>query len=88
MPKAPPGMHKCERCGWIYPLTYMNVFRTNLPDIGSPVICGICALALYNQIHGTNRQKFDGEAAEYMRQAVIEWRKKHPYDDPEKRKIN
>lgn len=80
--KVPSGMFKCDHCKWVYPSYYVNILRTNLPDIGSPALCGICALDLTNLIHGQNRVKFDGESAEYFRVSAEDWRRKHPYDNP------
>lgn len=75
-------MFKCEHCKWIYPAYYINIMRTNLPDIGNPALCGICALDLSNLIHGQNRVRFDGQAADQMRIMAVVWREKHPYDNP------
>ena len=73
---------KCDICKWTYPATYINIIRSSAPDVDGKAVCGICGLDLTNAIHGTNRQTFDGEIAEYMRQSAIRWREKHPYDNP------
>jgi hypothetical protein len=86
MPKIPPGMYQCKRCEWVYPAEYVNMMRTNLPDLDGKAFCGICALDITNSIHGVKREKFDGAGAELMRQMAIDWRKKHSYNDPAKRR--
>jgi hypothetical protein len=79
-------INKCEHCGWPYPSQYLNQMRTSDHEFHGKYICGICALNISNMIHRVTRDKFDGAAAERFRLAAIEWREKHPYDDPERRK--
>ena len=40
------------------------------------MLCGICALAAKNAVHGTNFKKFNGEITESLRQRAIAFRKK------------
>ena len=56
---------KCNDCKVDYPAHLL-----------SARICGICALARKNSIHGSNFTEFGGEIAEEMRQGAIGWRKK------------
>lgn len=68
---------KCDICDWDYPSDYLAPFDASTLSV--PRCCGICALVLSNQVHGTTRKKFDGSMAEDMRQRAIEWRKSdHP----------
>jgi hypothetical protein len=46
------------------------------------MMCGICALAVSNHIHGINRDKFTGAGAEFMRQSAIAFRKFNPEKGP------
>lgn len=48
----------------------------------TPPICGICALDVTNAHHGSQLTRFQGEAAEDMRQRALRWRKKHPNAQP------
>lgn len=86
MPKVPFHMYQCTHCKWIYPAYFVNIMHTNIQEFNGQAFCGICALEIGNQIHGLKREKFDGVGAELMRQQAIEWREKHPYDDPAKKK--
>lgn len=76
---------KCDICKWTYPAILVNIMRSNSPEFNGKAMCGICGLEVTNAIHGTNRQKFDGEIAEQLRQVAIKWRENHPYDNPTKR---
>lgn len=73
---------KCEICKWSYPTVLVNIMRSSASEFNLKAMCGICGLEATNTVHGTNRQKFDGEVAELMRQQAILWREKHPYDNP------
>lgn len=79
-------INKCEGCGWPYPSAYLNMVRTNKHEWDGKYICGICYLQMCNEIHQVQRTSLDGTAAEQFRLGAIEWREKHPYDDPAKRK--
>lgn len=85
MAKVPQGQAQCDICKWMYPAGLINIFRTNAPDLDGRAVCGICALDLNNAVHGTNRQTFNGEVAEYTRQSAIRWRETHPYNNPQLR---
>ncbi len=66
----------CPRCR----LPYSDDVPLN-PVIGGEVtapICGCCALAIVNEIHGTRMKAFHGELAEDARQAALEWRRANP----------
>jgi len=41
-------------------------------------VCGICALDLTNEIHGTMLRRFAGPIAEEYRQMALAWRRRHP----------
>ena len=73
-------MPKCSGCEYEYPKSLLNTLYTDKGII--PDLCGICALEITNQIHGLNRTKFDGPAAEKARQAAIVFRarKEKPND--------
>lgn len=45
-------------------------------------VCGICALEITNQTHGSSLKRFRGESAEDMRKRAIRWRLKHPNAQP------
>lgn len=66
----------CERCKWRYPARLLSSMTTSKGDTGE--ICGICALAVSNEVHGIQRTEFTGQWAEHLRQEAIEWRKRHP----------
>lgn len=70
----------CGRCGLPYPSDMLN------PVVGDALIktpvCGICALAMVNAVHGTKMKRFHGELAEEFRERAIAWRKKHPKAQP------
>jgi hypothetical protein len=50
----------------------------------APSVCGICALALLNQKHGSNDTRLTDEMAEVLRQQSIAWRREHPTREPVK----
>ena len=69
-------MMKCPDCNWTYPEYFLNELVSNM---GTTLpICGICALERTNRLHKIQREKFDGEVAEEMRQRAIRWRKNRP----------
>jgi hypothetical protein len=41
-------------------------------------VCGICALEIVNEVHGSKLKQFHGEMAEDSRQRAIRWRQQHP----------
>lgn len=60
----------CANCKKDFPEELLS------PMIGTGIlnpkpICGICALALSNKIHGISRRVFQGEVAEDLRQRAI-----------------
>jgi hypothetical protein len=67
---------KCERCHWTYPIRLLSAMKTSKGDTGE--ICGICALALKNEVHGTHDEHFNGQWAEHLRMEAISWRRRHP----------
>jgi hypothetical protein len=67
-------MTGCTRCGTRYPDRLVTPMMINS---AYTMVCGVCALELSNQIHGTNRRKFTGEQAEQLRLDTVAWRKKH-----------
>lgn len=71
----------CARCQLPYPSELLNPLMGPHPEAGKPV-CGICALAITNEIHGIRRKRFGGEMAEEYRQRAINWRRKHPNAQP------
>jgi len=83
-PGKSSNLRKCDECHWPYPTHYTTYFDTNLVEYRGKYVCGICALEMTNKVHGVIRLKFDGEFAEKMRLAAIQWREKHPYDNPER----
>lgn len=74
-------MTRCSRCRWNYPDELVTTF---VSSFGNAEVCGICALALSNQLHGDNRKKFHGQLAEEKRLDAIDWRKKHPQNKGKK----
>lgn len=70
----------CGHCFLPYPDELLTPMMTT--DGYTPPICGICALALKNQIHGTHLTQFIGEQAEEMRRRAWRWRNRHPNAQP------
>lgn len=64
-------MTRCSQCKIDYPSYMVQLMKSSL---GSFMVCGVCALDISNQIHGTQRATFDGEVAEQMRKEAIEFR--------------
>lgn len=63
----------CARCKWNYPdVGYVSDIFTSTQ--GYLHVCGICALAITNELHGTNMTEFHGEMAEQVRQDCIAYR--------------
>jgi hypothetical protein len=71
----------CARCKLPYPGEMLNPVMGNFADSGKPV-CGICALEIVNEAHGTRMKRFHGELAEGLRLRAINWRRKHPNAQP------
>lgn len=67
---------KCSRCHWDYPSQILSPFISSAGNRQN--CCGICALELKNEIHGTRWEHFDGSIAEQMRLEAVQWRKRHP----------
>ena len=67
---------KCDECSWNYPEYILSGFFSSQGYKRN--ICGICALALSNELHGTNWHKLIGATAEGLRLAAIQWRKEYP----------
>jgi hypothetical protein len=67
-------MEKCNRCKLWYPDGYTSPV-IGILGINCGGVCGICALDITNEILGVEREKFNGEQAENMRQNAILWRK-------------
>jgi len=63
----------CDHCKIDYPDDLVSAFRSSN---GNFMLCGICALAAKNAVHGTNFKKFNGEITESLRQRAIAFRKK------------
>ena len=72
--------NKCTQCRWEYPDELLQPLQTGEGVIGQ--MCGICALAWVNEMHGLKREKFDGENAEDLRLRAIQWRKDHANKRP------
>lgn len=71
-------MQKCDDCQIDYPDGLVSTMSGFSPSMGGSFlkfVCGICALALANKIHGQDRIRFDGTSAEIKRQQAIEFRK-------------
>jgi hypothetical protein len=64
-------LEPCAECKRRYPSEILSPFNGKMT-------CGICALELTNQLHGTHRTHFDGETAEDMRMDAVVWRSAHP----------
>lgn len=62
---------RCEGCQHEYPPNLVQPFMSNGP---TKFLCGICALAEKNRIHGTSDTSFFGGEAERQRLAAIRWR--------------
>lgn len=71
---------RCDSCKWNYPFEFLSSFQSNKKNIAN--CCGICALQFSNELHNEKRTQFDGEVAEEMRQAALNWRRKHPHEKP------
>lgn len=76
---------RCNGCDWKYPDNLLAPIFLNGEYAYD--ICGICALVLVNETHGTNNTKFNGKMAEANRLAAIKWREDHPNDAGEKIQI-
>lgn len=72
--------NKCTSCQWEYPDHLLNPLMTSHGMVGQ--VCGICALAISNDMLGIKRKKFDGENAEELRLEAVAWRKKHANKKP------
>ena len=72
----PVDLYPCDGCGWRYPVEILSVFVSDKAN--TKPICGVCALARSNEIHGITRRRFDGEMAEDFRQDTLAFRREHP----------
>lgn len=66
----------CKGCDWDYPEEMLSRIFSN--EGHTDPLCGICALAYINRVHGTRRKSFHGEQAESHRREALAWRTKHP----------
>lgn len=71
---------RCTQCGWKYPNSLLNNMMVSAGYIMD--VCGICALAITNEISGVTRESFQGEQAEAARIGAVAWRNSHPADKP------
>ena len=75
----------CTICKLPYPDALLKEFETGRLGADEPAarakVCGICALALSNAVMTHKRTRFDGPAAEELRQQAIRWRRSHGYDE-------
>lgn len=72
---APKHTDTCTRCKVAYPdVGYVTNMFTSTH--GYLHVCGICALEITNELHGTNMKQFRGEMAEQMRQDCIAYRQR------------
>lgn len=70
------NMDVCARCRRQYPdVGYVTDMFTSTQ--GYLHVCGICALEITNELHGTKMTRFHGEMAEQMRQDCLAYRKAH-----------
>lgn len=69
----------CARCKWPYPDGYTNPMFVNG---GYVEVCGICGLAITNEVHGTRETRFRGAMAELARKRAVAWRERHPNAQP------
>jgi hypothetical protein len=69
-----PETTRCARCDVKYPEHLLQPMYVGSGYEGP--YCGICALARSNEIHGTNRKRFDGEIAEEHRRDAIQHRQR------------
>ena len=63
-------MSQCTNCKRKIPVEFLSPLVTS-EDGTTEVVCGVCGLELMNKFAGDNREKFDGEGAEQMRQNAI-----------------
>ncbi len=54
------ALNRCRHCGERFPEHLIQPYITNNGNIS---VCGICALAISNEMHGMNRTEFGGEMA-------------------------
>lgn len=67
----------CKECEINYPDDLLAPFTMTCNHETKRVqVCGICALKLANELHGTVRTKFTGTNAELLRQRAIGFRRK------------
>ena len=67
----------CSRCQRQYPeVGYITDMFTSTQ--GYLHVCGICALEITNETHGTKMKHFKGALAEEMRQNCLHWLRTHP----------
>lgn len=75
------ALARCPKCKWNYPEHYLHSMFVN--SAHTAPICGICALAISNHVHGINRKRFQGQMADKARLDAIRWRKRNPKQGPE-----
>jgi len=69
---------KCAKCKINYPKELVSAMASFVNGrMHYQNLCGICALAASNRIHGIHRRRFTGMMAEQMRQEAIKFRKEH-----------
>ena len=76
-------VQECPICKWPYPDWWLNPIHTNQGE--SIPMCAQCALEQINEHLNISRNRFHGQQAEYNRQNVLEWRRKHPELNPNNR---
>lgn len=72
---ATTALDTCSRCKREYPdVGYITDMFTS--DKGYLHVCGICALDITNELHGTRMKRFHGPMAEQMRRDCIDYHKR------------
>lgn len=74
--------HECPRCHWRYPESVE--FNPVVGSVRTGPICGICALEVVNEVHGSAMIRFQGEMAEFMRQDAVNARQSGAAFPPKK----
>ena len=69
---------KCDICKIEYPSDILSPLYSS-KEVNTRMLCGICALAEINKVHGINRTQFSpGSRAEGCRKAALRIRDKKP----------
>jgi len=76
MSRRPFKLETCPRCRVEYPSDLLAPFFPPPPGLPAQRVCGICALELTNEVHGTERTEFHGQQSEWMRLDAIAWRRR------------